>query len=62
MHAVQQDTFGDADVLKLVERPDPVPLPTEILVRVKAAAINPVEAFIRSGAFPVLGQPPFILG
>ena len=62
MHVVQQNTFGDADVLKLVERPDPVPLPTEILVRVKAAAINPVEAFIRSGAFPVLGRPPFILG
>jgi NADPH:quinone reductase-like Zn-dependent oxidoreductase len=62
MRAVQQDIFGDADVLKLVERPDSVALPTEIVVRVKAAAINPVEAFIRSGAFPVLGQPPFILG
>jgi NADPH:quinone reductase-like Zn-dependent oxidoreductase len=62
MRAVLQNTFGDPGVLKLVEYPDPVALPTEIVVRVKASAINPVEAYIRSGAFPVLGQPPFILG
>lgn len=32
------------------------------LVRVRAAGINPVEDFIRAGRFPLLGQPPFILG
>ena len=40
----------------------PVPLPTEMLVRVRAVGVNPVEAVIRSGRFPLLGQPPFVLG
>jgi NADPH:quinone reductase-like Zn-dependent oxidoreductase len=62
MRAIRQDVFGGPEVLKLVETPDPVPIPTEVLVRVKAAGVNPVEEFIRSGRFPLLGQPPFILG
>lgn len=62
MRAVRQAVFGEPDALKLVDYPDPVPLPTEILVRVKASAVNPVDGYVRSGAFPMLGQPPFILG
>jgi NADPH:quinone reductase-like Zn-dependent oxidoreductase len=33
-----------------------------MLVRVKAVGVNPVEPLIRSGQFPLIGQPPFILG
>jgi NADPH:quinone reductase-like Zn-dependent oxidoreductase len=62
MRAIRQDAFGPPEVLKVVEIADPVPLPTEVLVRVRAAGINPVEEFIRAGRFPLLGQPPFILG
>jgi NADPH:quinone reductase-like Zn-dependent oxidoreductase len=62
MRAVIQETFGGPDVLKVVDRPSPAALPTELVVRVKAIGLNPVEAYIRSGAFPLLGQPPFILG
>lgn len=62
MRAVRQAEYGDPDVLKLVEVPDPVGIPTEVVVRVKAAGINPVEEFIRDGRFPLLGSPPFILG
>jgi NADPH:quinone reductase-like Zn-dependent oxidoreductase len=62
MRAVIQEIFGGPDVLKVVEQPSPSALPTELVVRVKAIGINPVEAFIRSGAFPLLGQPPFTLG
>jgi NADPH:quinone reductase-like Zn-dependent oxidoreductase len=62
MRAIRQDVFGGPEVLQLVEVAAPDPLPTEVLVRVKAAGINPVEEFIRSGRFPLLGQPPFILG
>jgi len=62
MRAIRQDVFGGPEVLQLVEVAPPDPLPTEVLVRVKAAGINPVEEFIRSGRFPLLGQPPFILG
>jgi NADPH:quinone reductase-like Zn-dependent oxidoreductase len=62
MRAVVQQKFGGPDVLTTVEVPAPAALPTELVVRVKAVGINPVEAFIRSGAFPLLGQPPFVLG
>jgi NADPH:quinone reductase-like Zn-dependent oxidoreductase len=48
--AVRFDQYGDVDVLNVVEVPDPVPGDDEVLVRVKAAGINPGEAAIRSGA------------
>jgi NADPH:quinone reductase-like Zn-dependent oxidoreductase len=47
--AVRFDDYGDVDVLHVVEVPDPVPGDGEVLVRVKAAGINPGEATIRSG-------------
>lgn len=62
MHAITQRTFGGPQVLELTEAERPVPLPTEVLVRVRAAGVNPVDAMIRSGAFPLFGQPPFVLG
>ena len=62
MHAICQQAFGGPEVLELTGVERPVPLPTEVLVRVRAAGVNPVEAVIRSGQFPLLGQPPFILG
>jgi NADPH:quinone reductase-like Zn-dependent oxidoreductase len=51
-----------SEVLKITEAARPVPLPTEMLIRVRAVGVNPVEAVIRSGQFPLLGQPPFVLG
>ena len=48
--AVQFDHYGGLDVLQVVDVPDPVPGPGEVLVRVKAASINPGEAKIREGA------------
>ncbi|GAA2019970.1 NADP-dependent oxidoreductase [Catenulispora yoronensis] len=62
MRAISQRSFGDPDVLHLVDVPKPTPLPSEVLVRVHAAAVNPVDAMVRSGLFPLLGEPPFILG
>jgi hypothetical protein len=62
MHAIRQQVFGGPEVLELTEVKRPVPVPTEVLVRVRAAGVNPVEAVIRSAQFPLLGQPPFILG
>lgn len=50
MQAVRFNEYGDVDVLRVVEVPRPVPGPGQVLVEVKAAAINPGEAAIRTGA------------
>lgn len=47
--AVQFDEYGDIDVLRVRDVPQPTPGPGEVLVQVKAAAINPGEAMIRRG-------------
>jgi NADPH2:quinone reductase len=48
--AVRFDRYGDRDVLYLATLPMPVPAHGEVLVAVKAAGINPGEAYIRTGA------------
>jgi NADPH:quinone reductase-like Zn-dependent oxidoreductase len=62
MRAILQHSFGEPEVMQVADRPPPAAIPTELVVRVKAIGINPVELFIRSGAFPLIGQPPFTLG
>ena len=64
MRAVTQQTFGGADVLELQTVLRPVPLPTEVQVRVRAAGVNPVDWKTREGTgmAGVLGEPPFVLG
>jgi NADPH:quinone reductase-like Zn-dependent oxidoreductase len=47
--AVRFDRYGDVDVLNVVDVERPTPAPGEVLVRVKAAGINPGEASIREG-------------
>ncbi|HTP21236.1 MAG TPA: NADP-dependent oxidoreductase [Solirubrobacteraceae bacterium] len=47
--AVRFDHYGDVDVLNVVDVERPAPGPGEVLVRLKAAGINPGEASIRNG-------------
>src|SRR5689334_2407554 len=47
--AVRFEEYGGVDVLDVVDVPRPVPGPGQVLVRVKAAGINPGEAKIREG-------------
>ena len=47
--AVRFDEYGGVDVLKVVDVPQPVPGPGQVLVQVKATGINPGEAKIRDG-------------
>jgi NADPH:quinone reductase-like Zn-dependent oxidoreductase len=49
MKAVRFDEYGGVDVLKVVDVAIPEPGPGQVLVRVKAAGINPGEAKIRDG-------------
>ncbi|MDV6264628.1 NADP-dependent oxidoreductase [Rhodococcoides yunnanense] len=62
MKIVQQQTVGDVDVLELVQSQVPTPAAGELLVRIAATSVNPVDTAVRAGAFPLLGAPPFVLG
>ena len=50
-NAVRFNGYGGREVLQVVDVPRPVPGPDQVLVEVKAAAINPGEAAIRQGVF-----------
>ncbi|MFF9030887.1 NADP-dependent oxidoreductase [Streptomyces iakyrus] len=61
MRAISQDVLGGPEVLKEVDIERPVPKPNEVLVRVRAAGVNPTDWKHRAtGGF--LGEPPFVLG
>ncbi|MFJ3492252.1 NADP-dependent oxidoreductase [Streptomyces sp. NPDC086091] len=61
MRVIRQDVLGGPEVLKLQEVERPKPRPNEVLVRVRAAALNPTDWKHRAtGGF--LGKPPFVLG
>ncbi|CAN5490413.1 NADP-dependent oxidoreductase [soil metagenome] len=64
MRCIVAAKTGGPEVLELSERDRPTPLPTEVLVRVEAAGVNPVDWKTRSGKgmAQVLGEPPFVLG
>ena len=47
MHAVVQKAFGGPEVLEVAVVDRPVPLATEVLVRVEAVGVNLVETLIR---------------
>ncbi|MFC6093788.1 NADP-dependent oxidoreductase [Saccharothrix lopnurensis] len=49
MRAIAQDEFGDPEVLRPVELPDPVIGPDQVLVEVRAAGVNPVDLLVRAG-------------
>jgi NADPH:quinone reductase-like Zn-dependent oxidoreductase len=49
MRIVRQDSFGGPEVLKVTEVARPEPIPTEVLVRVRAAGVNPVDWKTRAG-------------
>ncbi|WP_222936426.1 NADP-dependent oxidoreductase [Streptomonospora sp. PA3] len=61
MRAVSQDVHGGPEVLHEVELEVPEPGPSQVLVRVRAAGINPTDWKHRAtGLF--LGDPPYVLG
>jgi NADPH:quinone reductase-like Zn-dependent oxidoreductase len=62
MQIIVQDKVGGPEVMRLVTRADPVAGPGEMLVQVAAAGVNPVDAAVRAGDFPLLGAAPFTVG
>lgn len=64
MKAVEVTRFGGPDVLQMTDVERPSPISTEVLVRVLAAGVNPVDAKTRGGAGVArwVGPPPFVPG
>jgi NADPH2:quinone reductase len=62
MKAIVVKEFGAPDVMKLEEVPDPTPGPGQLLIRVHAVGVNPVEAYIRAGAYARKPNLPYIPG
>jgi NADPH2:quinone reductase len=62
MKAISVAEFGGPEVMKLVELPRPQPGPGQVLVRIYAAGVNPVETYIRAGTYPRKPALPFTPG
>src|ERR1700719_23472 len=64
MKAVVLNEYGGPEVLKYQDTPKPEPKNDEILVRVTAASVNPVDTYVRQGMFAKRGidNRPLIIG
>ncbi len=62
MKAIRVHQFGGPEVLKLEEVPDPQSGPGQVVVRVHAAGVNPVEAYIRTGTYAAKPNLPYTPG
>ena len=62
MRAVVITSHGDPSVLRVEERPDPVPGPGQVRVDVKAAGLNFADVMARMGLYPDAPEPPCVVG
>lgn len=62
MKSILVREFGGPEVLRLEEVPTPKPGKGQVLVAIKAAGVNPVEAYVRSGQYPRKPALPFTPG
>ena len=62
MKAIRVHQFGGPEVLKLEEVPDPQLGPAQVLMQVRAAGVNPVDAYIRTGTYASKPNLPYTPG
>ena len=66
MRAVGVNTYGGPEALEVVELPDPVAGPGELVLRVHAATVNPTDTYGRNGDRKSMqekqGPPPYVSG
>lgn len=53
---------GDPSVIEYADLPTPDPRPTEVLVKVGAVSVNPIDTYIRGGIVSMISQYPYIIG
>ena len=53
---------GAPSVIQFGDMPVPVPGPTEVLVKVGAVSVNPIDTYIRAGAVAMISKFPYIIG
>src|SRR5262245_26472656 len=62
MKAAYYETTGGPEVIRYGDLPQPVPRAGEVLVRVRVAAVNPIDTCIRAGAVAMQLPKPYIPG
>jgi NADPH:quinone reductase-like Zn-dependent oxidoreductase len=62
MRVVEVTELGGPGVLQIAERPEPEPGTGQVVVRVRAANVNPTDLGARAGAGRTVPDPPFVLG
>lgn len=62
MRAAFIERTGSPEEIRWGELPDPQPGPTEVLVRVGAVAVNPIDTYIRGGLIAMATKFPYVVG
>ncbi|HST50847.1 MAG TPA: NADPH:quinone reductase [Pyrinomonadaceae bacterium] len=62
MKAIRVREFGGPEVLKMEDAPDPRAGAGQVVVRVRAAGVNPVDTYIRSGTYAFKPELPYTPG
>ena len=62
MKAIRVHEFGGPELMRLEDVPDPTAGPGQVVIRVNAVGVNPVDAYIRSGQYPLKPSLPYTPG
>jgi NADPH2:quinone reductase len=62
MKAAYIEQTGTPDVIRVGDLPDPKCGPKEVLVRVRASSVNPIDTYIRAGVVPMATKFPYVPG
>jgi NADPH:quinone reductase len=62
MKAIRVHKFGGPEVMQIEELPTPKPAAAQVLVKIRAAGVNPADTYARTGNYAILPQLPYTPG